>query len=126
MGYIASDGTVTGSIHWDELRDAATRRDQEGVTDEGWSRVDELIKAHDDEVTGAEAEAKERAKAAAKANVEAGALEPANTPADDDESDEEQGLTKAELQDALRERGLPTSGNKAELQQRLDESEEGV
>jgi hypothetical protein len=126
MAYIYPDGTVTGSINWAELKDAVENRNQDGVTDEGWARLDALVKDHDDELKGSESQAVERAKAAAKANVEAGAVEPANTPTDDDESDEEQGLTKAELQDALRERGLPTSGNKAELQQRLDESEEGV
>jgi hypothetical protein len=126
MAYIYPDGSVTGSIHWDSLRESVANRDQDGVTDEGWERLDALVKEHDDAVKGEESQARERAKAAAKANVEAGALEPANTPTDDDESEEEQGLTKAELQDALRERGLPTSGNKAELQQRLDESEEEV
>lgn len=125
MAFVYSDGTVTGSVHWDELRESVKNREHEGVTDEGWARLDALISDHDAAVKGEQSEAVDRAKAAAKANVEAGALEPANTPSDDaDAEDEEQGLTKAELQDALRERGLPTSGNKAELQRRLDDSEE--
>ena len=133
MAYIGSDGSVTGSIHWDSLRESVKNRDQEGVTDEGWARLDQLIKDHDAEIEGAESEANERAKAAADANAEAGASNPDGTALDvsDDASDEEEsdeddepGLTKAELQEELRARGLPTSGNKAELQQRLDEADE--
>ena len=134
MAYIGSDGSVTGSIHWDSLRESVKNRDQEGVTDEGWARLDQLIKDHDAELEGAESEANERAKAAADANAEAGASNPDGTALDgtpDDASDEEEsdeddepGLTKAELQEELRSRGLPTSGNKAELQQRLDEADE--
>ena len=136
MAYIGSDGSVTGSIHWDSLRESVKNRDQEGVTDEGWARLDQLIKDHDAEIEGAESEANERAKAAADANAEAGASNPngtavEGTPDDssDDSTDEEPeddgdtGPKKAELQDMLRARGLPTSGNKAELQQRLDEAD---
>jgi hypothetical protein len=42
---------------------------------------------------------------------------------DEDEDNGDEGLSKEQLQDELRERGLPVSGNKQELQQRLDEAE---
>jgi hypothetical protein len=134
MAYIWEDGSVTGSIHWDELRGKVKNRDQDGVTDEGWARLEQLVADHDAEVGRVESDAEDRARAAAKANAEAGAFDPANPFSDDassevddadgEDDEEEPGLTKAELQEELRARGLPTSGNKAELQQRLDEADE--
>lgn len=101
--FLYEDGTVTGSIVWAQLREVVAARSDENVSDEGWTRLEALVAAHDG--TTPEAAPDEQAEE-----------EPAETEADPEPS-------KAELQEQLRERGLPTTGNKAELQERLAEAD---
>lgn len=123
--FLWEDGTVTGSINWAELRDVVSRKGQDNVTADGWKRLEEFVAEHDGELKTARDDAAERAKAAADANAEAGALAPDALDTDEvDEDDTEHEPTKAELQEALRERGLPTTGNKAELVERLNEADD--
>lgn len=100
--FLYEDGTVTGSIVWAELREVVAARSDENVSDEGWTRLEALVAEHDGTTEEKPAEGAEE--------------EPAETEADPEPS-------KAELQDQLRERGLPTTGNKAELQERLAEAD---
>ena len=124
--FISPDGSITGSVHWARLEELVTRRQDESVTDEGWANLEALLAEHSGALKSAADEEEARQSKAAEDSDAAAATsaELADDGADeapvDDGSDEP---TKAELQDALRERGLPTTGNKAELVQRLNEAD---
>lgn len=95
--FIWPDGTVTGSIRWGELEEVVAARSDENVTDDGWARLDSLLA--------------ERAGAGA----DSADSEP--------EEDQYASQTVAELRALLSERELPTSGNKADLVERLHEDD---
>ena len=93
--FIWPDGTVTGSVRRSDLEEIVAARSDENVTDEGWARLDSLV------------------------------AEWAEAGADESEPEEDQyaSQTVAELRALLSERDLPTSGNKADLVERLHEDD---
>lgn len=95
--FIWPDGTVTGSIRWGELEEIVAARSDENVTDEGWARLDSLLTER------------------AGASTDSAESEP--------EEDQYASQTVAELRTLLNERDLPTSGNKADLVERLHEDD---
>ena len=105
--FVWPDGTVTGSVNYARLQDIVDRKDDESVTEAGWANLEAFLS--------------ERLGVARPSE-----FDDSDEPNEDPESDEDPEPTKAEIQDALRERGLPTTGNKAELLERLADDMEEV
>lgn len=99
--FIWADGTVTGSVRWTELEDIVSRRDHESVTEAGWARLDALLA--------------ERAGAGTSQDE---AAEP--------NEDIYEAETVVSLRELLKSRDLPTTGNKAELVERLHADDAAV
>lgn len=117
--FVAPDGTVTGSVNWAEVQRLVNDRHDSNVTSKGYKALQRMLDDHNGVLKDAVAEEQARAEAAAEAH-DAGVSVPAEgaveAPSYDDQKLED-------LRATLKERGLPTSGNKAELVERLNEAD---
>jgi hypothetical protein len=115
--FVSPSGTVTGSVNWAEVQRLVNDRDDDTVTAEGYTALQRMLDDHNGVLT--EARDAEQARVDAAADAHARALDPAV--ADEAPSYDDQKLE--DLKSQLKDRGLPTSGNKAELVERLNESD---
>lgn len=148
--YIHPDGSVTGSVN-QQVLDAYTLAKKEGrdlsefapflaenspeakaaqgapVSLPGGQQASPEAQAADERVAAQSQAAQESSdQRSADLAAQLSQSQPGGQQAAPEASDAYDGKTKAELQDDLAGRGLPTSGNKDELAQRLRDHDAGV
>lgn len=117
--FVAPDGTVTGSVNWAEVQRLVNDRHDSNVTAKGYKALQQMLDDHNGVLKDAVAEEQARAEAAAEAH-DAGVSVPAEAAVEAPSYDDQK---LEDLRATLKERGLPTSGNKAELVERLNEAD---
>lgn len=98
--FVSPDGAVTGSVNWAELERLVAERDDETITEDGYAALGVLLAEH-------------------AAAVGAPVAEPEG----EAEIEGYEEYTVLQLRAFLADRGLSTSGNKAELVDRLNEAD---